>query len=84
MIGAYTDIEKIDLSSVKSKIAELEKKMLDRKKSQIGVYNSRLSQLNKRFLAESKKSIGSKKDECVLSYYKEVAKLVEEWGKASA
>ena len=79
MIGSFTDIEKIDVASVEAKIKELEKKIADKRKSNVGLFNAKLKTLNGRFLEESKKVPLNRKEVVVVEYLKEVVKLAKEF-----
>lgn len=77
LVGSITDIEKVDDKLVLTRIAELEKKIEDRKKSTLSLYNNKLDIANKSFLEDARKS--DKKDEVCLAYYKRVAQLAKEF-----
>lgn len=77
VVGSFADIEKVDIGVVNARIAELEKKIEDRRKSIISLYNSKLDIENKRFLEDAKKS--QRKDEVCLAYLKRVKELHTEF-----
>lgn len=77
VVGSLTSIDKVDVSIVDKRILELEKRIEDRKKSVIDLYNSKLSLANKSFLEQAKKS--ERKDEVSLSYFKRVKELHAEF-----
>jgi len=77
IVGSYTDIEKVDLNVVNKRIAEFEKRIDERRKGIVSLYNKKLGETNTFFLGEHTKS--QQKDDVCLAYLKKVKELHTEF-----
>lgn len=77
LVGSYTDLMKVDMNIVNLRVAELEKRIEERKKSVLASYNAKLDAINKSFLGEAYK--GKQTDETSLEYLKKVKQLYTEF-----